>query len=159
MSTAVNINGTGYSVPAPGETGWVAALNSFLVALATLKATAIQFGVSTGVTNAARYATPGYAAANATEIQMPAPCTGVMRGLFVKFRTAPVGDSVVVTVRKAGVATALTATVAAAATTGSDATNTVSVTAGDLLSVSVTGGAAFASGAVDGFFVWNITPG
>jgi hypothetical protein len=158
MSTAVTLNGTGYTVPQMGETGWRAALDAYLLALATMRGGAMVFGISTGVTTAARYAPPGYGAAQTTEVQVSSPITGTARGLFVRCRTAPVGDTVVVTVRKAGAATAMTATIAIAGTTASDAANTFSVTAGDAFSVSVTGGASFSSGALDLLITFNITP-
>jgi hypothetical protein len=158
MSTPITINGTGYTIPAAGETGWKTTLNAYLAALATARGGSLQFGISTGVTTAARYAPPGYGAAQTNEVQISAPCTGTIRDLYVKCRTAPVGDTVVVTVRKTAAATALTATVAIAGTTASDLVNTVSVTAGDALSVSVTGGASFASGALDTIVTFNITP-
>lgn len=158
MSTAITLNGTGYTIPEMGETGWRTTLNAYLAALATARGGSLVWGISTGVTTAARYAPPGYGAASSSEIQISAPATGTLRGLYVKCRTAAVGDSVVVTVRKAGAATALTCTVAASGTTASDTTNTVSVTAGDALSVSVTGGASFSSGAVDFLISLTLTP-
>jgi len=158
MSTSVSLNGTSYSLPQMGETGWRAALDSYLLALSGMRGGSLLFGVSTGVTSAARYAPPGYGAAQSNEVQLSAPCTGTMRGLYVRCRTAPVGDSVVVTVRKSGSATALTCTVAVSATTASDTSNTVSVTAGDAISVSVTGGGSFSSGALDTLVAFTITP-
>lgn len=158
MSTSVSINGTGYSIPGMGEAGWLTTFNAYLAALVTAKSGALVWGVSSGVTTAARYAPPGYGAASTNEIQFSAPATGTLRNLYVKCRTAPAGDSVVVTVRKTGAATAMTCTVAAAATTAADTTNTVSVTAGDALSLSVTGGASFSSGAADLIASVSLTP-
>jgi hypothetical protein len=158
VSTSVNLNATGYTVPQMGETGWRVALDAYLLALASARGGSLAFGISTGVTSAARYAPPGYGAAQTNEVQISAPCSGTMRDLYVKCRTAPVGDTVVVTVRKTAAATALTCTVAIAGTTASDTSNTVSVTAGDALSVSVTGGASLSSGALDTIVTFNITP-
>jgi hypothetical protein len=158
MSSSVNVNGVGYTIPSPGESGWKTTLNAYLSALQAARCGSLTFGISTGVTTAARYAVPGYGAAQTNEVQISAPCTGTMRDLYVQCRTAPVGDTVVVTVRKAAAATALTATVAIAGTTASDTTHTVSVTAGDAISVSVTGGASFSSGAADFIITFNVTP-
>lgn len=158
MSTAISLNGTGYTIPQMGETGWRSTLNAYLAALATAKGGTLTWGISTGVTNAARYAPPGYGAAQTNEIQISAPATGTLRSLYVRCRTAPVGDSVTVTVRKAAANTALTCTVAVSGTTAADTTNTVAVTAGDALSVSVTGAASFSSGAVDFIISLTLTP-
>jgi hypothetical protein len=158
VSNSTTINGTGYTIPCPGESDYKTTLNDYLAALPTMKGGSLTFGISTGVTTAARYAVPGTGTAQTNEVQISCPCTGTVRGLYVVCRTAPVGDTVVVTIRKAAVATTVTATIAIAATTASDTTNTVSVTAGDALSVSVTGGASFSSGCLDCTITFNITP-
>lgn len=141
-----------------GESGWKDDLNAYLTALTTAKGGAFTFGISTGVTSAARYAVPGHNTAQTNEVQISSPIAGTIRDLYVKCRTAPVGDTVVVTVRKTAAATAVTATIAIAATTASDTTHTVSVAAGDALSVSVTGGASFSSGCLDCIVSFNVTP-
>jgi hypothetical protein len=125
-------------------------MDAFLLALCRMRAGCIQFFGSSGLSaGAARYAPPGYGALAATEYGLPCPATGTLRGLFVKTRTAVAGDSAVVTLRKNGVATSMTCTIAASGTSAQDTSNTVSVTAGDVLSLSVTAGGGYSSGGAD----------
>lgn len=61
--------------------------------------------------------------------------SGTMSDLFVELTTAPgVGNTVTITLMLNGVASALTCTVSGTATTASDTTNTVTVSAGDKIS-------------------------
>lgn len=87
-----------------------------------------------------RYLYPGYspAAGMTTEIvRWRAPAAGKVSQLYVRANAASVGGSWTVTARKNGADTALTATLAAAATTGADTTHSFTVAAGDELTVSV----------------------
>lgn len=73
------------------------------------------------------------------------PVAGTLSRLFIKVQTAPgAGKSWAFTLYVNGSATALTLTIADAATTGSDITNSVSVSAGDRISLEcvATGGTA-----------------
>lgn len=109
----------------------------------------LAFGATT--TNAGdvtEYLWPGYgSAASTTEIGWICPTAGVIRDLRIKCTTGITGDSIVFTVRKNATGTAVTATLAAAATTGSDSSNAFTVAAGDEISVQINPGAAITVGA------------
>jgi hypothetical protein len=67
------------------------------------------------------------------------PSSGTLRGLYARVSTAPGANrSKTITVRVNNTNTTLTVTISGTNTTGSDLTNTVSVSAGDLLSMIVT---------------------
>lgn len=69
---------------------------------------------------------------------MIVPCAGTVSNLYLWLRTAPAGTgSYAVTLYKNGVATALTATLGSADTAKNDTTHSVSVAAGDLLTLEV----------------------
>jgi hypothetical protein len=96
-------------------------------------------GISSTTTT--RFMTPGYgdATARTSEISFKCPKTGTLRNLYIHVNgTAGNGNNVVYTVRKAGADTSLTVTLASTSADGSDTSNTVSVTAGDLLSLKIT---------------------
>ena len=64
------------------------------------------------------------------------PASGTLKWLYMRLKTAPGGSaSYTFTVYKNGGATSLTVTISASATTGADTTNTVSITAGDTVSL------------------------
>lgn len=93
-----------------------------------------------GVTKSATtYLTFGAGALNATEgvRQIPMPFSGTLRNLRVQTLGSQGNGTLVVTLRKNGVDTAITFTISASAAVGvfSDLVNSVSVVAGDLISV------------------------
>lgn len=92
-------------------------------------------------TTTTRYLTPGGTDGPATIalIQIRMPRAGTLQKLYVQ--QTPNGgnaNTIVYTVRKGGVATTLTCSIAANATNGSDLTHTVVVVAGDLIDIEVT---------------------
>jgi hypothetical protein len=96
-------------------------------------------GITTTTTT--RFLTPGFAPSNAqtTAIQFRVPFSGTIRNLRVHFNAAGTGANLIVfTVRVNGVASALSVSMAANATDGSDLANIVTVAAGDLVDVRVT---------------------
>jgi len=97
---------------------------------------------------------PGYNAAAGSNtdpnvVGWIVPYAGVASKLYVKANTGPVGDSTVFTVYKNNVATTLTCTMAAAATSASDTSNSFSVAAGDELTLKSNPGASISSGALN----------
>lgn len=86
--------------------------------------------------NATRYMRPGSEAVSANEIQIRIPQICVAQQLSVVARTAATNDYVF-TVRKNGVATALTATLVGATTSITNATNAVTFQTGDLISLQI----------------------
>jgi hypothetical protein len=100
-------------------------------------------GVATTTTT--RYLFPWYsdtqAPTTAPQMRIPRACT--LRNLRIRHNTgAGNGNNIVYTVRKNGVATALTCTLASTANDGSDLVNTVAFAAGDLIDIEVTKGTA-----------------
>ena len=87
------------------------------------------------------------------EMKLPVPTAGYLRNMRVYCRTAPVGGAVGVTLklRKNGADQALTVTLAPGEQSGSDVNSAheFAVAAGDLLSVSITGGAGLTNAPVD----------
>lgn len=69
------------------------------------------------------------------EAQMIVPKAGTVKNLYVHGTENGLDGNLVITVRKNGVDTALTITLGATVTTGSDTSNSFSVVAGDLLSI------------------------
>jgi hypothetical protein len=79
---------------------------------------------------------------NEVQAQWPMSRAGTIQNLFVKLYTSAAGDSSsTFTLRKNGVNTALTTTIAASTQTGADNVNAVSVDPFDLISLQVTFGA------------------
>jgi hypothetical protein len=91
-------------------------------------------------TTTTRYLYPNYQTANAstTVVQMRVPMSGTLKNLYLHQTGAGNGNTIVYTVRKNGVATALKVTIASTGTNGSDTVNSVAVTAGDLVDIEVT---------------------
>jgi hypothetical protein len=88
-----------------------------------------------------RYLSPGYssAAAGTTPIQYRVPVVCTLRNLYVRQNTgAGNGNAIVYTVRKNGVATALTCSLASTANDGNDVAHTVAFAQGDLIDVVIT---------------------
>lgn len=83
----------------------------------------------------------GLSASNNLFYSFIAPKSMLLKSLYIRVEAAPgTGDTIVVTVLKNGVATALTATIAGnVAVSASDTTHTVSVSAGDRLMMQVDG--------------------
>jgi hypothetical protein len=95
---------------------------------------------SVGTSTTQRFLEPGYTANTApvSPVAIAMPKAGTVRNLRVVHNAAGTGASnITYTVRKNGVATALTAVVANTATSGSDVTHSFTVAAGDTLDVSV----------------------
>lgn len=136
MSTTQLINGTSYTLPANGETDYAAQLLAFFSALATSFSTIIFFGVL-NITNGTTYPAPGLYAtiSGATEPFIAMPMAGRLKRLYVTCVAPPTGGSCIFTVRVNGVDTALTLTVLAGVSSGSDLVNSVVVAAGDRISM------------------------
>jgi len=107
---------------------------------------------SVSSTTTTRYLTPGYTDAQAptSAIQIRAPRTGTLRRMYVVHNAVGGnGNAIVYTLRVASVASALTVSAAANSTGGSDTTNSVAVTAGDLLDLEVTKASSVGSSPTD----------
>jgi hypothetical protein len=77
--------------------------------------------------------------AQTTAIQFRASRAGILRNMYVRHNiTGGNGNAIVYTLRKNGIATALTVSLASTANDGSDLVNSVSVAKGDLIDVEVT---------------------
>lgn len=119
-------------------------LAKLAAAVQQLLASVLVFGTGAAQAGATVFAAPGSGdGSTSVELQVPVTRAGVLRNLYVKCQTAPgSGHTDVITVRKNGVNTTLTATVADAATTANDTSHTVSVVAGDLISVQIAQGSS-----------------
>lgn len=74
-----------------------------------------------------------------SDFQAPIPCAGTFKNLYVVLSGSPgTGKNYIITVRKNGVDTALTTTIADSATTGNDITHSFTVAAGDKVTIAVT---------------------
>lgn len=81
-----------------------------------------------------------------TNVSLVLPVTGTLKNLFIGMNTAPgAGTNRVFAVMINGVASGVTCTVADSATSANDTSNTVSVTAGDLVSIRCTNTGSTAS--------------
>ena len=106
----------------------------------------LAFGANNvATTTTTRFLWPWYqdslAPTTPTQFRVPRACT--LRNLRVHHSvTAGNGNNIVYTVRKNGVTTALTCTLASTAADGSDLANTVAFAAGDLIDIVVTKGTA-----------------
>ena len=102
----------------------------------------LTWGTLAGVatTTTTRFLDPGYnqSAAGTTTVPYAAPSAGKIKNLRIT-QLAGVGAGLVVyTLTVNGVATALSVSIAATATTGSDLVNSIAVAAGDLIAFQVT---------------------
>ena len=89
------------------------------------------------------FAVPGLGPAQSSEVQIPIPRAGTLKALFASASTAPgLTHTDTITVRKNGVDTSIVASLVGAVTAGNDISHTVSVVAGDLLSVKIVQGAS-----------------
>lgn len=146
MSVAGTINGTSVTIPTGGDTDNAATFTALLQALVSACSTVFQFGAASGLTTSAVYLRPGIAAADSTEVFLVFPKAGKVSALYCKGTSNASGGSVTVTARIDGADSTLTATVANGAASASDVTHTVSVTAGQTLSVKALGNAGYSSG-------------
>lgn len=95
---------------------------------------------STIGTGTSVYLSPNGGTASTTEssASVPIPRSGTLKNLYVKCVTNSLGTgSLVITVYKNGVATALSTSMGVGVTSNADTTNTVSITAGDTISVNL----------------------
>ena len=151
MSSAVNINGTAYTQPTSGDTDYGATFAALLSALCAAGSGIFNMGAASGLSAGnARYLGPGDSAASATELLFRFPVGGKLSKLYAVTTSAVVGDSLVLRIKTGSTSSpsnsALTCTIAAAGTTAADTSNTVTVAAGDYMSVSATAGASYSSG-------------
>lgn len=163
MSTAVTINGTGYTCPVKGDTSWATTTTALLQALCAASSTMFQFGGASGLSAGnARYLAPGMIAASTTEYLIRVPIGGKLSKLYAVATSALSGDSCVIRVRTSSDGTqansSMTCTIANSGTTASDTTNTVTVAAGDYISVSATAGASYSSGGANLNVSFLLTP-
>lgn len=158
MSITKSLNGTNYTLPTDGEADWDSMLSAWWTAISRVGAAIVAFGNSSVPNSGTNYLRPSYrdSAADTTEVKLAVPFTGVVRAVYVNAGTAAAGGSHVFTVRKNGVDTTLTVTLAAAATSASNTSTTLNVTAGDLLSIKTTGTPA--SGASQVFASIHVAP-
>lgn len=102
----------------------------------------IHFGNnSISSTTTTRYLSPGWedGLSSTSVISYEIPSTGAFRNLFVRQNTpAGNGNAVVYTLLVNSVASALSASLASTATSGSDVVNSVSVNAGDYIDLQIT---------------------
>ena len=90
------------------------------------------------ITSGVRYLYYGTATSSTNEAKTRLARQTIVQKLHARLRVAPgVGNSLVVTVRKNGVATAITCTISDANTSASDTTNSVGFAAGDDISVEI----------------------
>jgi hypothetical protein len=87
----------------------------------------------------------------------PIPFSGTISRLFVSCETAPSGGTFVLTIQVNGTDSALTCTVADGATTGSDITHSVSVSAGDILRFKYLKSGGTVSGSISASFKYMAT--
>jgi len=113
----------------------------------------LLFGAgSISATPTTRYLFPGYddGLAQTIVIQIDAPYAGTLRDFYVRHNTPGVSAVVVTyTVRVNGVATAISASLAASASSATDLVNTVTIVAGDLIDVEITKAGNIGGGLTD----------
>jgi len=146
MSTSATVNGTVVYIGAKSDTDWAANYTALQTALVGLNATVFQFGAASGLSTSAGYMRPGIAAADGTEIFLVCPKAGKLSALYCKGTSNAAGGAVRVTVRVNGADSALTCDVAASGSAGADTTHTVTVAAGDTISVKAQGLSGYTSG-------------
>lgn len=113
--------------------------------------TVLYFGADSSLANTTTaFAFPGCggAAVSATERWVMMPCAGKLSNLYVREATGSTTQGVVYTVRQNGSNTTITCTCAAGAgvVTANDTTHTVTVAAGDVISISVIGVSGITAG-------------
>jgi hypothetical protein len=118
----------------------------------------ISFGVSGAVGSITSgvpvFAVPGISTTSTNEVQMASPINMIIKNMYAKSRVNIATQALIITLRRAvtnvaGTATAITATMAIGTSTASDTTHTISVAAGDLLSVALTVASTNSTSAAD----------
>lgn len=115
-----------------------------MAVVARKRVAAAVFGLgsgSVGSSTTIRYLYPGYSDrfAEVNEIGLRSPTTGILKNLYIA-QNDPKGNgnNITYTVRVAGVDSAIVAVVPSTTINGSDTTNSVAVSEGDLVSIKVT---------------------
>lgn len=150
MSTAISLRGVTYQIPGVGESAWGDQIAAYLVALASQCSALLIFGnSSSGTGSNTFYLRPSFvnATADGNELSMVMPQAGKLSRLQYRARSAHSGGNLVLTVRKNGADTALTATAASGDASASDTTNAVAVAQNDLVSVKFTTNSALGAAA------------
>lgn len=163
MSTTVTMNSVVYTVPTADDVDWASQELTWKQAVASNVNTGISglaavvaevnviqavapnpavmgFGADALDTSAGTYYLRPFTfhdVATSDEVKIRCPVAGVMAALYVQGFQLINGGTYTFTLRKNGVDTALTCVMADGAQTASDITHTVTVAAGDALSVSV----------------------
>ena len=140
MATQVTLRGVAYLLPDVGDKSWGDSLAAFLSAVPAATQMFLTFGNEVGNGGAGAntwYLAPVQSAAamDSTERALVMPVGGVLRNLYVREGTPHEGNTTDYTVRKNGVDTALTLSTVDAVGTGNNTTNSVTVAAGDSISI------------------------
>jgi hypothetical protein len=149
VSRTVTIDGESYTLPTVGEKGWLADLNTLLMAFADKvnaldseahPAGVLYFGASEIVSGGLGILYPGYVHAAAdfigTDYRLVIPRDGTLSRLYAHHASST-SQAVTYTVRVNGSPTALTCEIAGGATSANLTEGTVAVNAGDRVSISV----------------------
>jgi len=150
VSRTVTLDGVSYTLPTTGERDWSTNLNALLVALAEgvdgllnpdgAVGSIVHFAQNTiPADTTPRFMWP-WADNDAwvgVEQVILVPVAGTLSKLRVRHDTIATDVNTAFTVRKNGIDTALTCTIAAAGQAASDTTNSVAVAAGDRVSVKI----------------------
>ncbi len=140
MPSYSTIRGVSYTLPVTGEIGWANQVTGYLAAIPAATQTLLTFGSMGGAGGAGVqtvYLRPVMADAVAAvgEVSFAVPVAGVVRNMYVLENVPHTGNNAVYTLRKNAVDTALVVTLASTVGSGHNTTNSVSVIAGDLLSL------------------------
>jgi hypothetical protein len=151
MSTAGTVNGTAVTIPTAKDTNNGATFTALLQALVGACSTIFDMGIASGLAaSTTSYCGPGNNGATSTELLVRFPKAGKLSNLYAIATSAVVGDSLVIRVKTGSTSSpsnsSLTCTIAASGTTAADTTNTVTVAAGDYMSISATPGGSYSSG-------------
>jgi hypothetical protein len=154
------------NVPAGGSSGQVLSTNgSGTGSWVSTKTVLMGNGVvnTIALSSTAYMALPGFNASSATEgsRQSVIPLAGTIKNFYVVTGNAQPGDgALTITLRKNGVDTAVTITIAAGAASNvfTDLTHSFTVVAGDLLSIKFVNASASASAQIGGYAVEFDTP-
>jgi hypothetical protein len=158
MSTSATVNGTVVYIGSKADEQWAANYAALQTALVGLTSTVFQFGASSGLSTSAAYLRPGMAAADSTEVFIVCPKAGKISSLYCKGTSNAAGGAVRIAVRVNGSTSALTCDVAVSGSAASDATHTVTVAAGDTLSVVASGLSGYTSGLANLTAAFAFTP-
>lgn len=163
MSVNINVGGVQVPFPSNGDVDTAAEQLAFARAVAAEAslnsgAPACFSAASCPADTATNFLRPygSTVNANTTEVKIRVfACT--ISKLYIQAATGPSGDGIAITVRKNGVATALTATLAIAVTQAEDTTHSVTFADGDTLSVSCIGGASISGVATQVYATMKLT--